>query len=32
MFMGQFAFRTIRHPDFPRASPWQALRAFREVR
>ena len=32
MFLGQFAFRAIRHPDFPRASPWQALRAFREVR
>jgi hypothetical protein len=30
MFVGQFAFRAIRHPDFPRASPWQALRAFSE--
>jgi uncharacterized membrane protein len=30
MFVGQFVFRAIRHPDFPRSSPWQALRAFNE--
>jgi hypothetical protein len=28
LFVGQFAFRAIRHPDFPRASPWQVWRAF----
>jgi hypothetical protein len=28
MFVGQFAFGAIRHPDFPRASPWQVWRAF----
>ena len=28
MFLGQFVFGAIRHPDFPRASPWQVLRAF----
>jgi uncharacterized membrane protein len=28
MFVGQFAYRSFRHPDFPRASPWQALQAF----
>jgi uncharacterized membrane protein len=28
MFLGQFAYRSIRHPEFPRASPWQALQAF----
>jgi len=30
MFVGQFAFHAIRHPDLPRASPWQVLRAFRK--
>ena len=28
MFLGQFAYRAIRHPGFPRASPWQAMQAF----
>lgn len=28
MFTGQFAVRAIRHPDFPRSSPWQAFQAF----
>ena len=28
MFLGQFAYRTIRHPEFPRASPWRAMQAF----
>lgn len=29
MFVGQFAYRAIRHPDFPSASPWQAIQAFK---
>jgi uncharacterized membrane protein len=28
MFLGQFAWRSIRHPGFPRASPWQVMQAF----
>jgi uncharacterized membrane protein len=30
MFMGQFVFRAVRHPDFPPSSPWQAWRAYRD--
>lgn len=29
MFLGQFGWRAIRHPEFPRVSPWQAMQAFR---
>jgi uncharacterized membrane protein len=28
MFLGQFAYRAIRHPDFPPASPWKVMKAF----
>jgi uncharacterized membrane protein len=28
MFIGQFVYRRARHPEFPRASPWQALQAY----
>lgn len=28
MFLGDWAYRTVRHPDFPRASIWQAIQAF----
>ena len=28
MFVGQSAFRTLRYPDCPRASIWQAIEAF----
>jgi uncharacterized membrane protein len=28
MFVGQLVYRAIRHPDFPRASVLQAIRAF----
>ena len=28
MFAGQLVFRLVRHPDYPRASIWQALEAF----
>lgn len=28
MFVGQFAYRIVRHPDYPRASIWRALEAF----
>jgi uncharacterized membrane protein len=28
MFAGQFVCRNVRHPEFPRASAWQALEAF----
>lgn len=28
MFAGQFICRNVRHPEFPRASAWQALEAF----
>ena len=28
MFVGQMVYRAIRHPDFPRASLWQAVQAF----
>jgi uncharacterized membrane protein len=30
MFVGQFVFRAIRHPDYPQASPWQVVQAFTE--
>jgi len=28
MFAGQLVYRMVRHPDYPRASIWQALEAF----
>lgn len=28
MFAGQFVYRMVRHPDYPRVSIWQALEAF----
>ena len=28
MFAGQLVYRLVRHPDYPRASIWQALEAF----
>lgn len=28
MFAGQLIFRNVRHPDFPRATAWQAIQAF----
>ena len=28
MFAGQFVYRMIRHPDYPRASIWQAIESF----
>lgn len=28
MFAGQFLYRRVRHPDYPRASVWQAIEAF----
>lgn len=28
MFVGQLAYRRLRHPDWPRASVWQAAEAF----
>lgn len=28
MFAGQWIYRNIRHPDFPRATTWQAIEAF----
>lgn len=28
MFVGQFAYRTIRFPDYPRVSLWQAIQVF----
>jgi len=28
MFAGQFVYRMVRHPNFPRASVWQAIEAF----
>lgn len=28
MFAGQFIYRMVRHPDYPRASPWRAIEAF----
>jgi uncharacterized membrane protein len=28
MFAGQWVYRMVRHPDYPRASIWQALEAF----
>jgi len=28
MFAGQFVYRTVRHPDYPRASVWRAIEAF----
>ena len=28
MFVGQFAYRTLRYPDCPQASIWQAVEAF----
>ncbi|MGH8661617.1 MAG: hypothetical protein ACREUB_07605 [Burkholderiales bacterium] len=30
MFSGQFVYRMVRHPDWPRASIWQAVEAFTE--
>jgi len=28
MFAGQLVYRMVRHPDYPRASVWQAIEAF----
>ena len=28
MFAGQFVYRRVRHPDYPRASVWRAIEAF----
>jgi uncharacterized membrane protein len=28
MFLGQMVYRRVRHPDYPRASVWQAIEAF----
>jgi uncharacterized membrane protein len=28
MFLGQFVYRAIRHPDFPHASPWKVMKEF----
>lgn len=28
MFAGQFVYRNVRHPEFPRASTWQVIEAF----
>lgn len=28
MFLGQMVYRRVRHPDYPRASIWQAIEAF----
>ena len=28
MFAGQWIYRNVRHPDFPRATTWQAIEAF----
>jgi uncharacterized membrane protein len=28
MFAGQWLYRNLRHPGFPRASTWQAIEAF----
>lgn len=28
MFVGQFVYRMVRHPDYPRASIWQAIQVF----
>ncbi len=28
MFAGQFVYRMLRHPDYPRASIWRAIEAF----
>jgi uncharacterized membrane protein len=28
MFAGQWIYRNIRHPGFPRATTWQAIEAF----